>query len=175
MQSCRIVLQVVPHWKEEPAKGVESQSRPEMTHENVLLNLAHGRETTEERRPAKEWSRSGARGRIPVHRLHEDARPLTAEEYRLYSPVISQMRAGGRSVRTSRTPGSSIPQVLVRSNSGILLQRQDNYSPAILAPASLATSSLPATVPDQVSSIISLTFLYHTQVPCYTYRPKYWT
>ena len=27
-------------------------------------------------------------GRIPVTRLTEDARPLTAEEYRLYGPVI---------------------------------------------------------------------------------------
>merc|ERR1740129_1837525 len=144
-------LQVVPEWKEEPAKGPDTQTRAELSHENVLLNLAHGRENTEDRkRNPKEWSRTGSsKGRIPVHRLHEDARPLTAEEYRMYSPVISQMRAGGRAVRNNRSSATSIPQVLVRSTSGILLQRQDSFPPAVLAPATLGPSSLPAIVPDQ--------------------------
>ena len=61
---------MVPEWKEEPAKGPDTQTRADLSHENVLLNLAHGRENTEDRkRNPKEWSRTGSsKGRIPVHR-----------------------------------------------------------------------------------------------------------
>ena len=36
--------------------------------------------------------RAGKSGAIPVHKLDEDARPLSAEEYRMYSQVGHSMR-----------------------------------------------------------------------------------
>jgi len=47
-------------------------------------------------------------GRIPVTRLTEDARPLTAEEYRLYGPVIGRLRQNQSSVNTTSTTGQPL-------------------------------------------------------------------
>jgi len=92
-------LQIVPEWKGEVAERKADKDSRELSHENVLRNLAHGRETVVTGGRKVGEVRERGRGGIPVHRLGEDARPLTAEEYRLYSPVISEMRGGRRERR----------------------------------------------------------------------------
>ena len=137
-------LQEVPEWRPEQGRQEGKVQGTGLSHETVLLNLSQGREgAVEERKKGVEGVRSKRQGGIPVHRLGEDARPLTAEEYRLYSPVITEMRGGSRARRGTTT--SSVAQVLVRQRPGTgpsssPLQPQG-------APPNLA--SLPATVPDQ--------------------------
>ena len=86
-----------------------------MSHENVLRNLAHGRETVVTSAGRKNSNNSRSRGSsIPVHRLGEDARPLTGDEYRLYSGLISDMRQGDTRRHSSRVSSVAPTQVLVR-------------------------------------------------------------
>jgi len=135
-------LQVVPEWKGEVGEKKAEKDKRELSHENVLRNLAHGRETVVTGGRKVGEVRERGRGGIPVHRLGEDARPLTAEEYRLYSPVISEMRGGRRERRG--VASTSPAQVLVRGERMVMGGRQ--AQPAPTAPALV---SLPATVPDQ--------------------------
>lgn len=133
-------LQVVPQ--------MEDAERPEALRkndygDNLLLNLGNLRETGNENKHASKLLREGKTGIIPVHKLGEDARPLSAEEYRLYSQVITQMR-GGR-VRSNRQ-SSPNNQVLVRPDKLQGYQRVTGR-PNLSAPTT--TSSLPALVPDQ--------------------------
>ena len=133
-------LQVVPQF--------EDAERPEALRkndygDNLLLNLGNLRETENENKHASKLLREGKTGSIPVHKLGEDARPLSAEEYRLYSQVITQMR-GGR-VRSNRQSSPS-NQVLVRPDKLQGYQRVTGR-PNLAAPTT--TSSLPALVPDQ--------------------------
>ena len=141
-------LQVVPEWKPEAGVGAgagkagRAPGPTELNHESVLRSLAHGRER--EAGPSRKGGEVRERGRagIPVHRVGEDARPLTAEEYRQFSPAISEMRGGRRERRGGAgLAGSSSPaQVLVRGD------RPGRLPPPVPVPAFL---SLPATVPDQ--------------------------
>jgi len=135
-------LQVVPEWKTEVGEKKAEKNKRELSHENVLRNLAHGRETVVTGGRKVGEVRERGRGGIPVHRLGEDARPLTAEEYRLYSPVISEMRGGRRERRG--VASTSPAQVLVRGERMVMGGRQ-----AQPAPPTPALVSLPATVPDQ--------------------------
>ena len=86
---------------------------------------------------------SGKTGQIPVHKLGQDARPLTAEEYRMYNQVISQMRG----VRNKHTrPALTQNQVLVRSDR-LNVYQPDQANPSNLSDPS-TINSVPATVPD---------------------------
>lgn len=146
-------LQEVPEWKEgavrartaEMGRGLPGVG---LCHENVLLNLSQGREGGgEDRRKGGEMRGRGRTSGIPVHRLGEDARPLTAEEYRLYSPVITEMRGGARARRGGTS--STVAQVLVRQRPGLAGGGQSTAGvhPSQAPPPHL--SALPATVPDQ--------------------------
>jgi len=111
---------------------------------NMMLNIPLQREyISEAPKKTSKHRRSGKTGQIPVHKLGEDARPLTAEEYRMYNQVISQMR-GVRSKHTR--PALTQNQVLVRSD------RLNVYQPDQTRPANLSDpstiNSVPATVPD---------------------------
>jgi len=146
-------LQEVPEWKESTVRACTAdvgRGLPGvgLCHENVLLNLSQGREGGgEERRKGGEMRGRGRTSGIPVHRLGEDARPLTAEEYRLYSPVITEMRGGGRARRGGTS--STVAQVLVRQRPGLAGGGQSSapLHPSQAPPPHL--SALPATVPDQ--------------------------
>ena len=148
-------LQEVPEWTKEEEAMKEKRGHPPShhTHENVLLNLSQGREGANvERGKAHEARTRGRVSGIPVHRLGEDARPLTAEEYRLYSPVITEMRGGGRVRNRGGASSSSMAQVLVRQRPGAASATGQSSAPlpgppSQAAPPHLAT--LPATVPDQ--------------------------
>merc|ERR1719331_425842 len=148
-------LQEVPEWTKEEEVAKEKRGHPPShhTHENVLLNLSQGREGLNvERGKGHEARTRGRVSGIPVHRLGEDARPLTAEEYRLYSPVITEMRGGGRVRSRGGASSSSMAQVLVRQRPGAVAATGQSNSalpgpPSQAAPPHLAT--LPATVPDQ--------------------------
>jgi len=138
-------LQVVPEMEVED----ESPKKVEYGPDNLLLNLAASQRDyvpeSSSAIPVKP-KRDGKNGSIPVHQLGEDARPLTAEEYRLYSNVITQMRGGGRT-KTNRQ--SSNNQVLVRPDRLSGFQQRavaESSRPNLSAPTT--TSSLPATVPD---------------------------
>jgi len=137
-------FQIVPEM-ESPEKESSRKKKTEFSQDSLLLNLgSQGGEFLSE--PAAEVSkprRDGKNGVIPVHKLGEDARPLSAEEYRMYSQAITQMR-GGR-VRSNRQTAAN-DQVLVRSDRLPGFQRQLNR-PNLAAPTT--TASLPATVPDQ--------------------------
>ena len=75
--------QEVPEWREGEGREAQQPAPSGLSHESVLLNLSQGREGGgEERRKGGEVRGRGRVGGIPVHRLGEDARPLTAEEYR---------------------------------------------------------------------------------------------
>ena len=148
-------LQEVPEWtkEEEVVKEKRGHQPSHHTHENVLLNLSQGREGVNvERGKGHEARTRGRVSGIPVHRLGEDARPLTAEEYRLYSPVITEMRGGGRVRNRGGASSSSMAQVLVRQRPGAAAAAGQSSAPmpgppSQAAPPHLAT--LPATVPDQ--------------------------
>ena len=145
-------LQEVPEWTKEEEVAKEKRGHPPShhTHENVLLNLSQGREGSNvERGKGHEARTRGRVSGIPVHRLGEDARPLTAEEYRLYSPVITEMRGGGRVRNRGGASSSSMAQVLVRQRPGAAAATGQSSAPppSQAAPPHLAT--LPATVPDQ--------------------------
>ena len=145
-------LQVVPEWSPDQDQATDKKvdkekEKRELSHECVLRNLAHGRETVTTGLGRKAGSSRSRGSSIPVHRLGEDARPLTGEEYRLYSGMISEMRQTDRSGRhRDRLTVSSVTptQVLVRPDR---LRQSPAQSPVIPLPASLV--SLPATVPDQ--------------------------
>jgi len=114
-----------------------------LSHESVLRNLAHGRETVNPGLGRKSGSARSRGSSIPVHRLGEDARPLTGEEYRLYSGMISEMRQTDRSGRhRDRLTVSSVAPTQV-------LVRPDRLRPAPVIPLPTSLVSLPATVPDQ--------------------------
>ena len=141
-------LQVVPQMSARKLQALDSRNRTtEFVPDNLMLNIPLQREfiseTSKKPAPSKGQHRTGSSGQIPVHKLGEDARPLTAEEYRMYSQVISQMR-GVRSKHTRQTVSQN--QVLVRSD------RLHVYQPEMSRPANLsdpsAINSLPATVPD---------------------------
>ena len=88
-----ILLQVVPVWPGEQGAGGDTKvdkekEKRELSHECVLRNLAHGRETVVSGLGRKSGSSRTRGSSIPVHRLGEDARPLTGDEYRLYSGLI---------------------------------------------------------------------------------------
>lgn len=135
---------IVPEM-ESPEKEASRKKKTEFSQDSILLNLgSQGGEFLSE--PVAEgWKprRDGKSGIIPVHKLGEDARPLSAEEYRMYSQAITQMR-GGR-VRSNRQTAAN-DQVLVRSDRLPGFQRQMNRA-TLAAPTT--TASLPATVPDQ--------------------------
>ena len=134
-------LQVVPQMEDFER---ESPKKIDYGPDNLLLNLGNHREfVSETSKNVTKTIRDGKNGSIPVHRLGEDARPLSAEEYRLYSQVITQMR-GGRVKSVRQSSGGN--QVLVRSDRLPGFQRE-NSRPNLSAPTT--TSSLPATVPDQ--------------------------
>jgi len=135
-------LQVVPEWKGNTIEKKSEKEKRELSHENVLRNLAHGRETVVAGGRKVGEVRERGRGGIPVHRLGEDARPLTAEEYRMYSPVINEMRGGRRDRRG--VASTSPAQVLVRGERMVMSGRSGQPVPPVPA-----LVSLPATVPDQ--------------------------
>ena len=148
--SAGLGLQEVPVWKEgEVAKEKRGHPPSHHTHDNVLLNLSQGREGANIERGKGHEAR--ARG-IPVHRLGEDARTLTADEYRMYSPIITEMRGGSRVRNRGSATSSSMAQVLVRQRPGAATATSP-ISPSLPGPPSQAApphlATLPATVPDQ--------------------------
>ena len=83
----------MPVWPGEQGAGGDTKvdkekEKRELSHECVLRNLAHGRETVVSGLGRKSGSSRTRGSSIPVHRLGEDARPLTGDEYRLYSGLI---------------------------------------------------------------------------------------
>ena len=148
--SAGLGLQEVPVWKEgEVVKEKRGHPPSHHTHDNVLLNLSQGREGANIERGKGHEAR--ARG-IPVHRLGEDARTLTADEYRMYSPIITEMRGGSRVRNRGSATSSSMAQVLVRQRPGAATATSP-ISPSLPGPPSQAApphlATLPATVPDQ--------------------------
>ena len=152
--------QVVPEWSGDKSAAADTKAdrekeKRELSHECVLRNLAHGRETVVTGLGRKSGGSRLRGSSLPVHRLGEDARPLTGEEYRLYSGMITELRQSdrhGHSSSSSRHRDRAIvssvaaTQVLVRPDR-LLRSQAAAPAPALPLPASLV--SLPATVPDQ--------------------------
>jgi len=141
-------LQVVPEWTREPAPDRRLTEERELSHETVLRNL-HGRESVGAAGLGRKVGSGRARGwSLPVSRLGEDARQLRAEEYRLYSGLITEMRQTDRrhSSHSSHSRHLTVtnltPSVLVRPER----LRPSSSQPPLSLPSTL---SLPATVPDQ--------------------------
>ena len=135
-------LQVVPEWSRETLQDRRITEDREMSHETVLRNL-HGRESTLAAGLGRKVSSGRSRGSsLPVTRLGEDARQLRAEEYRMYSGLITEMR------QTDRRHSSR--HLTVTNLSPAVLVRPDRLRPSSQPPLPLpSTLSLPATVPDQ--------------------------
>ena len=133
-------LQVVPEWSREAVPDRRVTEERELSHNAVLRNL-HGRESLVAGLGRKVVSGRSRGSSLPVTRLGEDARQLRAEEYRLYSGLITEMRQTDR--RHSR-------QVTVTNLTPAVLVRPDRLRPSTQPPLPLpSTISLPATVPDQ--------------------------
>ena len=148
--------QGVPEWSTDKGMAVDREKeKRELSHECVLRNLVHDRETVVTGLGRKSGGSRLRGSSLPVHRLGEDARPLTGEEYRLYSGMITELRQTDRHGHSSsssrhrdRATVSSVAatQVLVRPDR-LLRSQAAAPAPALPLPASLV--SLPATVPDQ--------------------------
>ena len=137
-------LQVVPEWsreREQPGRRVTEER--ELSHGAVLRSL-HGRESLLAGLGRKVVSGRTRGSSLPVTRLGEDARQLRAEEYRLYSGLITEMRQSERRQPRQVTVSNLSPAVLVRPDR--LRPPAQPPLPALPLPSSL---SLPATVPDQ--------------------------
>merc|ERR1719219_1889780 len=129
-------LQVVPEWSRETLQDRRITEEREMSHETVLRNL-HGRESLVAGLGRKTVSGRARGSSLPVTRLGEDARQLRAEEYRLYSSLITEMRQTDR--RHSR-------QVTVTNLTPAVLVRPDRLRPSTQPPLPLprpSTISLP--------------------------------
>ena len=92
---------MVPEWSGDKGtvadtKADREKEKWELSHECVLGNLAHGRETVVTGLSRKSGGSRLRGSSLPVHRLGEDARPLTGEEYRLYSAMITELRQTDR-------------------------------------------------------------------------------
>merc|ERR550532_2250689 len=135
-------LQVVPEWSREVVPDRRVTEERELSHSAVLRNL-HGRESLAAGLGRKVVTGRARGSSLPVTRLGEDARQLRAEEYRLYSGLITEMRQTDRRHSSSR-------QVTVTNLSPAVLVRPERLRPSSQPQLPLpSTISLPATVPDQ--------------------------
>jgi len=154
-------LQMVPEFSEEEAKAkAEKEKAEKIESENTDLLLKLMQQV---HKPALNPGQNSSKtcpgpGPIKVTRLSSDARPLTAEEYRMYGNLVSKLRQGDSIRATSTTgrpileePGSNEPvsneQLLISSRSPLLLaslRRSSSTSTSTLAPPIPAE---PAAVP----------------------------
>ena len=135
-------LQVVPEWSREVVPDRRVTEERELSHSAVLRNL-HGRESLVAGLGRKVVTGRARGSSLPVTRLGEDARQLRAEEYRLYSGLITEMRQTDRRHSSSR-------QVTLTNLSPAVLVRPERLRPSSQPQLPLpSTISLPATVPDQ--------------------------
>ena len=114
-------LQRVPEFKSEDQSRDERLKRANLnlldaSHADILFNLVHGCEPENNAPPKEDSSKTaagfgkssypGSSGRINVTRIGQDARQLTAEEYRVYGPIIAKMRQNATS--NSSTTGQPL-------------------------------------------------------------------
>ena len=101
---------------------------------------------------------------IKVTRLSSDARPLTAEEYRMYGSLVTRLRQGDSTKATSTTgrpildpPPNNEPvtneQLLISSRSPLLLAslRRSSNSQTLAPPIPAEPAAVPVPVIEQES------------------------
>merc|ERR1712223_2013770 len=167
-------LQIVPEYSEEEAKAKaekEKAERVESENTDLLLKLMQ-----QVHKPALNPGQSLNKtcpgpGPIKVTRLSSDARPLTADDYRMYGNLVSKLRQGDSIRATSTTgrpileePGSNEPvsneQLLISSRSPLLLAslRRSSTTSTLAPPIPAEPAAVPVPVIEQESVLdLSLT------------------
>ena len=154
------ILQLVPEQTAEDCKAKaekEKAAKMESAHTDLLLKLMQqNHKPTSNKRPSTNASNSTGSGSssIKVTKLNADARPLTAEEYRMYGSLVNKLRHG-ESSKSSSTTGIPIldgatPETV--SNEQLLLSTR---SPLLLA--SIRRASVPSLAPPtraEISSVV---------------------
>lgn len=181
-------LQLVPEFSEEEAKAKaekEKAAKIESANTDLLLKLMQ-----QCHRPIQNGSSSsggggkttlGAQnvpGTIKVTRLSSDARPLTAEEYRMYGTLVSKLRQGDSTKATSTTgrpilDGASPEpmtneQLLLSSRSPLMLaslrQSSSNGGPPLAPPIPAEPAAVPVPVIEQ-ESVLDLSICHTSSAP----------
>ena len=153
-------LQLVPEQSQEEAKTKaekEKAAKIESENTDLLLKLMQQVHQPQNTSGSNSSSNKAGPSSIKVTRLSTDARPLSAEEYRMYGSLVTRLRQGDSIRATSTTgrpileePGSNEPvsneQLLISSRSPLLLAslRRSSTSASTLAPPIPAE---PAAVP----------------------------
>ena len=152
------ILQLVPEQTAEDCKAKaekEKAAKMESAHTDLLLKLMQqNHKPTSSKRPSTNTSSSNGSSSIKVTKLNADARPLTAEEYRMYGSLVNKLRHG-ESSKSSSTTGIPIldgatPETV--SNEQLLLSTR---SPLLLA--SIRRASVPSLAPPtraEISSVV---------------------
>ena len=160
-------LQVVPEFSEEEAKAKaekEKAARLESENTDLLLKLMQqSQKPSGKKNPALAKSLPGP-SPIKVTRLSSDARPLTAEEYRMYGSLVTRLRQGDSTKATSTTgrpildpPPNNEPvtneQLLISSRSPLLLAslRRSSNSQTLAPPITAEPAAVPVPVIEQES------------------------
>ena len=160
-------LQVVPEFSAEEAKAKaakEKAARLESENTDLLLKLMQqSQKPTGKNNPALAKSLPGP-SPIKVTRLSSDARPLTAEEYRMYGSLVTRLRQGDSTKATSTTgrpildpPTNNEPvtneQLLISSRSPLLLAslRRSSNSQTLAPPIPAEPAAVPVPVIEQES------------------------
>ena len=160
-------LQVVPEFSEEEAKAKaekEKAARLESENTDLLLKLMQqSQKPSGKKNPALAKSLPGP-SPIKVTRLSSDARPLTAEEYRMYGSLVTRLRQGDSTKATSTTgrpildpPPNNEPvtneQLLISSRSPLLLAslRRSSNSQTLAPPIPAEPAAVPVPVIEQES------------------------
>merc|ERR550532_681109 len=166
-------LQVVPEFSEEEAKAKaekEKAARLECENTDLLLKLMQQSQKpcsgNKKTNPALLGNSKSLPGPSPIKvtRLSSDARPLTAEEYRMYGSLVTRLRQGDSSKATSTTgrpildpPPNNEPvtneQLLISSRSPLLLAslRRSSNSQTLAPPIPAEPAAVPVPVIEQES------------------------
>ena len=159
-------LRLVPEFSEEEAKvkaEKEKAERLESENTDLLLKLMQQSQKPMGKKPPVTKSLASP-SPIKVTRLSTDARPLTAEEYRMYGNLVTRLRQGDSARATSTTgrpildpPPNNEPvtneQLLISSRSPLLLAslRRSSTSQTLAPPIPAEPAAVPVPVIEQES------------------------
>jgi hypothetical protein len=162
-RNLQLVPEVVVKEAEEEAAASAATVSDTAAHSDLLLNLFHlnarasceDRSLLDERDPKAVDSEPNAHGRIKVTRTLEDARPLTADEYRAYGPLVSRMRQNnpsnisstGQPLAPSDASDSHPASAATRSPTHVLLSHRSPLLSTLRQLASSQQESLQPPVP----------------------------
>jgi len=158
-------LQIVPEQTEEEAKTKaerEKAARLESAHTDLLLKLMQQSHRPQSNKRQTNAGSSAGPSPIKVTKLNADARPLTADEYRMYGSLVNKLRHGESTKATSTTgipildgaspePMSS-EQLLLSTRSPLLLASLRRASgPSLAPPMPAEPAAAPVPVIEQES------------------------